>query len=76
MITVLQRQTVSKRTVPPVADRARSNGVRWTRPRDQRSAAPGHSFLRRHHILPVAAVKRRARNLSVLAHDKVTAPAR
>jgi murein DD-endopeptidase MepM/ murein hydrolase activator NlpD len=48
MITVLQRQTVSKRTVPPVADRARSNGVRWTRERDPRSAVPsGHSFLQR-----------------------------
>jgi len=30
MITVLQRQTVTKRSVPPVAARARSNGVRWT----------------------------------------------
>jgi murein DD-endopeptidase MepM/ murein hydrolase activator NlpD len=30
MITVLQRQTVSKRTTPPVATRARSNGVRWS----------------------------------------------
>src|SRR5271157_5238617 len=30
MITVLQRQTVSKRALPPVAARARSNGVRWS----------------------------------------------
>ena len=30
MITVLQRQNVSRRTVPPVAARARSNGVRWS----------------------------------------------
>lgn len=30
MITALQRQTVTKRNVPPVAARARSNGVRWS----------------------------------------------
>jgi murein DD-endopeptidase MepM/ murein hydrolase activator NlpD len=44
MITVLQRQNVSRRTVPPVAARARSNGVRWsnreiTRPLRERSGA-------------------------------------
>ncbi|MGA2641487.1 MAG: M23 family metallopeptidase [Spirochaetia bacterium] len=30
MIALLQRQSVSKRTLPPVAARARSNGVRWS----------------------------------------------
>jgi len=30
MITVLQRQNISRRAVPPVADRARSTGVRWS----------------------------------------------
>jgi len=50
MITVLQRQTVSKRTSPPVANRARSNGVRWSTrdiPRAPRVQAPNveRSFL-------------------------------
>jgi murein DD-endopeptidase MepM/ murein hydrolase activator NlpD len=43
MITVLQRQTVSKRSSPPVASRARSNGVRWSSrdlPRERRDRAP------------------------------------
>ncbi len=30
MIAVLQRQHVNKRTIPPVAQRARSTGVRWS----------------------------------------------
>ena len=42
MITVLQRQTVSKRTIPPVAARARSNGVRWSN-RDLPRALREHS---------------------------------
>jgi murein DD-endopeptidase MepM/ murein hydrolase activator NlpD len=50
MITVLQRQTVSKRTSPPVASRARSIGVRWSNrdlPRAPREHLPNmeKSFL-------------------------------
>ena len=40
MITVLQRQTVSKRTTPPVAARARSNGVRWSNRELSRAPSP------------------------------------
>ena len=48
MITVLQRQTVTKRTAPPVAARARSDGVRWVPSRDQHvPGRSGHSFLQR-----------------------------
>jgi murein DD-endopeptidase MepM/ murein hydrolase activator NlpD len=62
MITVLQRQTVSKRTILPVAARVRSNGVRWSNralpraPREHSSRVERrqrppvrseHSFLRR-----------------------------
>jgi murein DD-endopeptidase MepM/ murein hydrolase activator NlpD len=45
MITVLQRQNVNKRTAPPVASRARSQGVRWSNrelprgPRERGTAA-------------------------------------
>jgi murein DD-endopeptidase MepM/ murein hydrolase activator NlpD len=42
MITILQRQNVSKRTAPSVPSRARTNGVRWSSrdlPAPRRSAA-------------------------------------
>ena len=42
MITVLQRQTVSKRTTPPVAARARSTGVRWSNRELSRSPREHH----------------------------------
>jgi len=47
MITVLQRQHVQKRAVPPIRLRARTTGVRWRR--EEISRAVGGSF----HLHPV-----------------------
>jgi murein DD-endopeptidase MepM/ murein hydrolase activator NlpD len=66
MITVLQRQTVTKRSVPPVAARAHSIGVRWAQVRDQRAPARSeHSFLQRQSVR--VQKKRSNRNESVSA---------
>jgi murein DD-endopeptidase MepM/ murein hydrolase activator NlpD len=51
MITVLQRQRVSKRPDSPVLLRARSNGVRWT---NREMPAPAHAPARHHAASPAA----------------------
>jgi murein DD-endopeptidase MepM/ murein hydrolase activator NlpD len=57
MITVLQRQTVSKRTTPPVAARARSNGVRWSNRELSRAPREPHPRFQRSPLLERATLK-------------------